>query len=152
VAELLNNYIYLAAPVLAWVLSQGFKVLYYLVVERQLNIARLFDSGGMPSSHSAGVTALATAVGYRDGVATALFALSAIFAAVVVYDAMNLRKSAGDHAHVLNRIIPDLLRGKMVRDFDFKVLREMLGHSQLEAFIGCTIGFFVAYSLVVRFA
>ncbi len=149
-AEFLGRYVFISAPVIAWAICQMAKTVYYLYSERQLNIAKLFDAGGMPSSHSAGVVALATAVGYISGVDSALFAMALMFAAVVVYDATNLRRSAGNHASVLNRIIPELLRGKMVREFDYKVLKEMLGHNQLEVFIGGAIGFFVAYAMVVN--
>lgn len=149
-SEFLGTYVFISAPAIAWMICQIAKTLYYLYSERQLNVAKLFDAGGMPSAHSAGVIALATVIGYQFGVDSPLFAIAALFAAVVVYDATNLRRSAGNHASVLNRIIPELLRGKMVREFDYKVLKEMLGHNQLEVFIGAAIGFFVAYAMVVN--
>jgi acid phosphatase family membrane protein YuiD len=149
-AEFLSTYILIAVPLLAWLLAQVTKTLFYLFSERQLNLAKLFDAGGMPSSHSAFVVALVTMMGFRVGVATSEVALAAALAAVVVYDATNLRRSAGDHAQMLNRIIPDLIKGRMVSDFDFKVLKEVLGHDWMEAAVGCIIGFFTAYAMTVN--
>lgn len=149
-ADFLGTYIFIAAPLLAWSLAQITKTAFYLVSERQLNLAKLFDTGGMPSSHSALVIALMTVIGFRFGVATVEFGVAAALAAVVVYDATNLRRSAGDHAQMLNRIIPDLIKGRMVSDFDFKVLKEVLGHDWMEATVGCIIGFFTAYAMTVN--
>ncbi len=149
-SDFLGTYIFIAAPFLAWMLAQITKTVYYLYSERQLNLAKLFDAGGMPSSHSAAVIALATVLGFRIGVATPEFALAGLLAAVVVYDATNLRRSAGDHAQMLNRIIPDLIKGRMVSDFDFKVLKEVLGHDWMEAAVGSLIGFFTAYAMTVN--
>ena len=145
----LSKYIYFVTPFVAWFLCQVLKVVFYLFAERQLNIARLFDTGGMPSSHSALVVALVTVLGFRQGLASPLFGVVLVFALVVIYDATNLRRAAGEQAHTLNRIIPDLMRGKLVEEFDFKVLRELLGHSPLEVIVGSLIGFLVAYGMMV---
>jgi len=147
--EFLSKYIFFMAPFIAWFLCQVLKVVFYLFAEKQLNVARLFDTGGMPSSHSALVVALATLLGMREGVTSPLFGVSLIFALVVMYDATNLRRAAGEQAHTLNRVIPDLMRGKFVQEFDFKVMREVLGHSPLEVVVGSIIGFLLAYGMMV---
>jgi len=147
--EFLGDYVYFVAPFIAWFLCQLLKVVFYLFAERQLNIARLFDIGGMPSSHSALVVALATVLGLREGIASPLFGVALIFALVVMYDATNLRRATGEHAHTLNRVIPDLLRGKLVQNFDFRVMREVLGHTPMEVAVGSVIGFLLAYGMVL---
>lgn len=148
-AHYLDVHIFVAAPLIAWAVSQLLKTLFYLLSEKQVNVARLFDTGGMPSSHCAAVMALVTVLAYRTGMTNPLFATALLFGAIVVYDATNLRRAAGDQAQLLNRIIPDLLRGKFVKQFDYKSLREMLGHSWLEALVGCGVGFVIAFWMAV---
>jgi len=148
-AHYLNVHIFFAAPLIAWALSQLLKTLFYILAEKQLNVARLFDTGGMPSSHCAAVMALVTVLAYRVGMTNPLFAVAFIFGTIVVYDATNLRRAAGDQAQLLNRVIPDLLSGKMVKQFDYKALREMLGHSWLEALVGCGVGYLIAFAMVM---
>jgi acid phosphatase family membrane protein YuiD len=148
-AQYLNVHIFVAAPIIAWAISQVIKTFFYLVSEKQVNVARLFDTGGMPSSHCAAVMALVTVLAYKTGMTNPLFAVALIFGAIVVYDATNLRRAAGDQAQLLNRVIPDLLSGKFVKQFDYKALREMLGHSWQEALVGCGVGFLIAFAMVM---
>ncbi len=147
--QYLNAHIFFATPLIAWAISQGLKTLFYLLSEKRVNVARLFDTGGMPSSHCAAVMALVTVLAYKTGMTNPLFATAVLFGAIVVYDATNLRRAAGDQAQLLNRVIPDLLSGKMVKPFDYKVLREMLGHSWLEALVGCGVGYLIAFGMVM---
>ena len=148
-AQYLNVHIFIFAPLIAWALAQGLKTLFCLLSEKRVNVARLFDTGGMPSSHCAAVTALVTVLGYKIGTTNPLFATAVLFGTIVVYDATNLRRAAGDQAQLLNRVIPDLLSGKMVKPFDYKALREMLGHSWLEALVGCGVGYLIAFGMVM---
>ncbi len=150
--EFLSTYIYLATPLVAWLMGQILKVLFYFIAERRLNVAKLFDVGGMPSSHSALVVSLATLVGVKQGLETPLFAVSLIFALVVIYDATNLRRASGEHAQTLNRIIPDLLHGKLIRPYEFKAFYETLGHSPLEVLVGSALGFIVAWLTAANLA
>lgn len=143
--EFIQNYIYLAVPALAWLMSQLLKVLFYAALERRLNVAKLFDVGGMPSSHSSLVVSLATIVGMREGATSPLFAVSLIFALLVMYDATNLRRASGEHAQTLNRIIPELLRGKLIPPYEFRALYETLGHSPLEVLVGSALGFLISW-------
>ena len=98
-----NKYIYI--PFLLWFVIQLFKLIYDLVKTKQFNFKRIIGAGGMPSSHSAVVTSLATLIGKNYGVDSAIFALSWIFAFVVMYDACGVRRAAGKQAKVLNEIV-----------------------------------------------
>lgn len=98
-----NKYIYV--PVLLWFAIQLFKLLYDLVKTRKFNFKRILGAGGMPSSHSAVVTSLATLIGKYEGVNTAIFAVSFVMAFVVMYDACGVRRAAGKQAALLNKLI-----------------------------------------------
>jgi acid phosphatase family membrane protein YuiD len=103
----------------------------------------LFSAGGMPSSHSAVVTAAAVGVGHYDGFDTPLFGLAFAIATVVIYDATNIRRQAGFHAQQINRIIKELLTGEAKPVEEFNELREVLGHSPAEALGGIILGILV---------
>ena len=130
-----NKYIYV--PVTLWFLVQTFKVLYDLVTTKKFNFKRIMGAGGMPSSHSAVVVSLATLIGKYEGVESSIFALSAIFAFVVMYDAAGVRRAAGKQATLLNKIVqtPGLssieVQGKLV---------EVLGHTPIQVFVGAALG------------
>lgn len=127
----------LILPLLVWLLSQSLKVLTGLLIERRLNPSVLLSAGGMPSSHSALVSSLATAVGHEVGLGSPLFAATVVFAAVVMYDAAGVRRTVGTHARVLNLLLDDL----MVRhQIDEKRLRELVGHTPLQVLAGAIVG------------
>lgn len=94
----------------------------------------------MPSSHSAFVTSLGTAIGLTEGFHSTLFALSAAFALIVMYDASGVRRAAGKQAKVLNTIIEDL----RMRELHPERLRELLGHTPFEVLIGAILGIVIA--------
>lgn len=121
----------------AWTVAQVLKVLIGLVKEKRLNLAYLFIMGKMPSSHAAIVCALATAIALRDGLASPTFAISAILAAVVMYDAAGVRQAVSDNAILLNRMLDELFKGNP--DFE-KHARELIGHTRLEVLVGALIG------------
>lgn len=130
-----NKYVYV--PILLWFFIQLFKVIYDLVTTRKFNFKRILGAGGMPSSHSAVVVSLATLVGKYEGVDSAIFAISLIFAAVVMYDACGVRRAAGKQAALLNKIIDTPgLTGMQVRE----KLVEALGHTPVQVFVGALIG------------
>jgi acid phosphatase family membrane protein YuiD len=114
---------------------QLFKVVYYSIREGRLEGWRLFSAGGMPSAHSALVTALAVSVGVRSGVASDLFAVAAVFGVIVIYDALRLRGAVGEHARVLNRLLA--LHPEAA---SLGPLREMVGHSPAEVAVGIAAG------------
>ena len=128
---------YLLAPLVAWAIAQAAKVTLSTVRHRRLNLRVLAETGGMPSSHSAIVAGLTTAVGKHSGVSSAAFAIALIFTFVVMYDAAGLRRAAGRQAEVLNRLVEDLVHMRGVQEAR---LRELLGHTPIEVLAGALIG------------
>lgn len=133
-----NKYIYV--PFLLWFFIQVFKVIYDLITTRKFNFKRIMGAGGMPSSHSAVVTSLATLIGKNIGVDTPIFAISLIFSFVVMYDAAGVRRAAGKQAQMLNKIIETPgLTGIQVSE----KLVEVLGHTPTQVLVGAIIGIIV---------
>ncbi len=133
-----NKYLYI--PFLVWLCIQIFKVIYDLITTKKFNFKRIMGAGGMPSSHSAVVTCLATLIGKSEGVDTPIFAVSVIFAMIVMYDAAGVRRAAGKQAHLLNKIVETPgLSGMEVQER----LVEVLGHTPLQVLVGATIGILV---------
>lgn len=135
---------YLLAPVVAWVIAQAAKVTLTSVRQRRLNLRVLAQTGGMPSSHTAIVAGLTTAVGKHAGLSSPEFAIALIFTFVVMYDAAGLRRAAGRQAEVLNRLVEDLVHMRGVQEAR---LRELLGHTPMEVLVGALIGFAVGLVL-----
>ena len=130
-----NKYIYV--PLLLWFGIQLFKLLYDLVKTKKFNFKRILGAGGMPSSHSAVVTSIATLIGKYEGVDTAIFALSFVVALVVMYDACGVRRAAGKQAALLNRLVETPgLTGVQVSER----LVEVLGHTPVQVLVGALIG------------
>ena len=141
--DLLDNRVLLAA-LLGWLVAQVLKVVLVFLEEKKLDISRMVGSGGMPSSHSALIVAMATSVGKYAGLASVEFAIAAAVAMVVMYDAANVRREAGRQAELLNRIVLDLYRDNHL---DQEKLKELLGHTPVEvaagALLGIAVGWFV---------
>lgn len=133
----LQQYRFLVVPILVWIAIQSFKVMYDLAVTKKFNFKRIMGAGGMPSSHSAVVTSIATLIGKSEGVDSPIFALSVVFAMVVMYDAAGVRRAAGKQASVLNKIVqtPGLSNIEV-----HEKLLEALGHTPLQVFVGALIG------------
>lgn len=123
---------------LAWFLAQLIKVLLELVLLRRFDVKRFVSSGGMPSSHSALVVAAATAIGRLYGFDGPAFALAAVLSAVVMYDACNVRRSAGDTARLVNLLLEHVER-LTAEDFadDLKII---MGHTPLQVAAGALLG------------
>lgn len=130
-----NKYIYV--PMIIWICIQTFKTITDLVKNKKFNFKRILGAGGMPSSHSAVVTSLTTMIGKEEGVGSSIFALSLIFALIVMYDAAGVRRAAGKQAKVLNKIIetPGLTNVQVQEK-----LLEALGHTPFQVFVGAIIG------------
>ena len=130
-----NKYIYV--PFFLWFGIQLFKLLHDLVKTKKFNFKRIMGAGGMPSSHSAVVTGVATLIGKYEGVGTPLFALSFLFAFIVMYDACGVRRAAGKQATLLNKLVetPGLSEVQVTEK-----LVEVLGHTPVEVFVGAMIG------------
>ena len=133
-----NKYLYV--PLIVWFCIQLFKVIYDLITTKKLDFKRIMGAGGMPSSHSAVVTCLATLMGKYEGVDTPIFAMSVVFAMVVMYDAAGVRRAAGKQARLLNKIVETPgLSGVQVQE----KLVEVLGHTPLQVIVGAIIGIVV---------
>ena len=125
------------------VIVQAYKGFAAFLVTRRWNLRRFVETGGMPSSHSASVAALSTAVGLWHGFGTALFAVTLYFSCIVMYDAAGLRRAAGRQAMVLNRLIE---RHFQDPEKETQKLMELLGHTPFEVLIGAALG--VGYALL----
>nr|CAB3479838.1 unnamed protein product [Digitaria exilis] len=132
----------LVSAVLAFAIAQSIKVFTTWYKENRWDAKQLIGSGGMPSSHSATVTALAVAIGMQEGFASSLFATAAVFASVVMYDAFGVRLHAGKQAEVLNQIVYELPSEHPLAET--RPLRELLGHTPPQVFAGGVLGFVVA--------
>ena len=133
-----NKYLYV--PLLVWFCIQTYKVIYELIKTKKFNFKRIVGAGGMPSSHSGVVTTLAAMIGKNEGFDTPLFAMTVVFALVVMYDAAGVRRAAGKQASLLNKIIetPGLSSVQVQEK-----LVEVLGHTPLQVFVGAIIGIVV---------
>ena len=133
----ITDFKYLYVPILMWMGIQTFKVIYDLVTTKKFNFKRILGAGGMPSSHSAVVTSLATLVGKNEGITSPIFAVAIIFACVVMYDAAGVRRAAGKQAKLLNKLVETPgLSGVQVGE----KLVEVLGHTPTQVIVGATIG------------
>ncbi len=135
-----HNYV-LIAGLIAWALAQMLKVPVEYLQTRRFNWALLVQAGGMPSSHSALIVGIAHGIGLSMGFDSALFALAFAIAMIVIYDATGIRRQAGKHAELINAMINDLAAGNPLKE---EQLREVLGHTPLEALGGILLGLIVA--------
>ena len=142
--ELLSNRI-LWTAVLADVIAQILKALLVLLLERRWSWERLFGSGGMPSSHSALVAALATGIALTEGPAGATFAVAAVLAVIVMYDAMGVRRAAGRQAELINDLVREFSEA-VNQGFRPAALKTLLGHSYPQVAAGTILG--IAAALV----
>lgn len=133
----ITDFKFLYIPFCMWFGIQLFKVIYDLVTTKKFNFKRILGAGGMPSSHSAVVTSLATLIGKYEGITTPIFALAVIFAFVVMYDAAGIRRAAGKQAKLLNKLVETPgLSGVQVSE----KLVEVLGHTPKQVLVGALIG------------
>ena len=129
----------LIAPLLCWAIAQLLKMLAALLQKKRLDLRYLWSSGGMPSSHSAFVTSLATAVAYIDGFGSVTFGISVVLALVVMRDASGIRQSVGQHSALLAQILKEIGERRPVKvlGHDFKVLA---GHTPVQVAAGGLLG------------
>ena len=135
------------ATFLVWGTAQVLKFVIELIYRRRVNFRLLTTAGGMPSSHSAAVSALTTAIAIREGVSSSLFVLSLLFAVVTMYDAAGVRRAASIQAHILNQMIEELFKGHPISE---NKLRELLGHTPIEVFAGLVLGIAGAWWWMIR--
>lgn len=140
--QILDNRVLLVA-VIACLLAQASKLAIEWVKNRKINLQVLLETGGMPSAHSAFVAALAAGVGQTAGWASTEFAIAAVLAIVVMYDAAGVRQAAGKQARTLNQIIAAISHEH--RDFNEHRLKELLGHTPLQVLVGSIFGVFISW-------
>lgn len=132
------------ASVCAWALSQTIKVLIGLIRKRQIDLRYFVSSGGMPSAHSATVSALATAVAMVEGIDSVAFGISVILAVIVMYDAAGVRQSVGRQSIILNRIIAELRDRRPIAEMEHN-LRVFIGHTPFQVIVGSAMGIILAW-------
>lgn len=137
---------------IAWFIAQFYKVITSVFVNKKLDITRLWDTGGMPSSHSSTVSCLTTCVGLKYGLSSDFFAVTVIFAGIVMYDAAGIRRAAGKQAWVINSLLNKipLFIGRAQYEKHFSKekeakLKELLGHTPFEVMVGCVLGIVIGF-------
>ncbi|MCR5735718.1 MAG: divergent PAP2 family protein [Lachnospiraceae bacterium] len=149
--DLFHNYLFISAA-LGWLVAQIIKTALDLFLTKEFSIERLVGSGGMPSSHSATVCALCTATLLKCGAGSGEFAISAILAIIVMYDARGVRRETGNQAVVLNKMMDYFTNEHPEKDlFDEDNLKELIGHTPLQVSIGAILGIVIAL-ILSRFA
>lgn len=139
-----TGYEVLLALGLANTVAQFLKPFTIALKRKKLDFSMLISTGGMPSSHSATVTAMATTVGIIDGWSSTTFAICICLATIVMYDAAGVRRSASLQARALNQIINELLSKE--HTLNKKKLKELLGHTRTEVFAGAFLGIAVSFA------
>ncbi len=138
-SQIIHNDPLMAAGI-AWLLAQLIKVPLDYMFTREFNWHLLLSAGGMPSSHAALVAGLSWAIGLEYGFNSPVFAIAAVMAIVVIYDATGVRRAAGEHARVINRMIEDLASGHPLKEEE---LKELLGHTPGQVLAGTIFGVLV---------
>ena len=134
------------AALMGWFVAQVFKVIITFITYRKWDFSRMFGSGGMPSSHSSFICALATSVGMSRGFQSVEFAIAVALALIVMYDAAGVRRSAGKQAAVINRIIQDMMkRGSKLTQVH---LKELIGHTPFEVIVGSLLGVLIGILVI----
>ena len=141
-SEFSTSYKFLVVPAAVWFIAQFSKLIITLIWDKRFDLSQLTSMGGMPSSHSATVCALATTIGKLEGFTSPLFAISFFFALIVMYDAAGVRRTVGDQSVIINRIIAELFKDNP--EFE-KGLKEFIGHTRLEIIIGAALGIGLAW-------
>lgn len=131
----------------SWFIAQFWKVITSLVKEKKINFKRFLESGGMPSSHTSSVTSLVTAIGILRGANSLEFAISFVFALIVMYDASGVRRAAGKQASILNKITDNILNKEGTKIIE-ENLKELIGHTPKEVFVGAILGIGVAFIML----
>ena len=141
--DLIHNEMLVTAS-MAWLIAQIIKTIIYAFVNKKLSLERMYGSGGMPSCHSATVTALATSAYFLHGAGSGIFAITVILAIIVMYDARGVRRETGIQAKVINDMI------ELLKDVHNKImtpdekLKEFVGHTPLQVIAGAILGFVIA--------
>ncbi|NES99051.1 MAG: divergent PAP2 family protein [Sphaerospermopsis sp. SIO1G2] len=142
ISDIINNRVLMVALVACFV-AQGLKLIVEVIKQQKVDLRVLVTTGGMPSSHSALVTALAFGVGQTLGWASPDFAVATVFAIIVMYDAAGVRQAAGKQARILNQMVDELFNEKP--DFFQDRLKELLGHTPVQVIAGSILGVTISW-------
>ncbi|TET79680.1 divergent PAP2 family protein [candidate division TA06 bacterium] len=137
-----DQYRAIILPIVCGLAAQLSKVVSFYIRERKINLKRMTEPGGMPSSHSAAIVALCTVVGVENGINSTVFAVTFLLSLVIMYEAAGLRRAAGEQAEVLNRIVDEFFRDRRVSEGK---LKQWLGHTPVEVLAGAAIGFIAGF-------
>lgn len=146
ITDLLQNQVFVSAS-LGWLVAQVLKTLIHLILTKQFVAERMVGGGGMPSSHSATVCALATSTGIKYGGGSFEFAITAMLAIIVMYDAMGVRRETGKQGRVLNEMMEVFMNmGKQISVEER--LKEFVGHTPLQVLMGAILGTLIAVAVM----
>jgi len=132
----------LVIPIAAWFVAQALKTIIQALQDKQLNLRYMLSTGGMPSAHSALVCALATTTGLVYGVGSAIFAISTILAAIVMYDATSVRHAVDKQSVILNHLLTEFPKTHL--EFE-RFLQQLVGHTRFQVIVGGVLGILLAY-------
>jgi len=136
IKEIFSNTIFISA-IVGWSLAQFIKIFLGVVREKKFNFKWLIETGGLPSAHASGMCALATSVGLEEGFSSPIFAISLVLALITMFDAQTVRRSVGEQAEILNKMLDDLYWKRKIGEDKIK---EFWGHTPLEVLIGAIMG------------
>lgn len=129
------------SALLGWLVAQSIKIIINSVKEKRFDFKWVIGTGGMPSAHSAGVMALATAVGIQEGFNSTIFIVILIVALVIAFDAQGVRRATGRQAEILNKILDDIYWRRKIQE---DRLKELIGHTPFEVIVGSVVGIVIA--------
>jgi acid phosphatase family membrane protein YuiD len=129
---------------ISMVVAQLYKFISTIFLQKKVVWSRLWETGGMPSSHSSSVVTLTTAVALTEGTRGVAFPICVVFAIIVMYDATGVRKEAGEHAGILNQLT-EFFNASFEKKFKTEKLKELLGHSRTEVLAGIILGLIVPF-------
>ena len=128
----------------SWTIVQSWKFIGPAIFQRRIDVSQFWAPGGMPSSHAALVSSLMVSLGLNVGFDSPAFAVAAVVAVVVMYDAAGIRQAAGKQAKKINRIVEELLSGHALQE---EQLRELLGHTPFQVVVGALVGALLGWVL-----
>ena len=146
-SDLVQNRVVVAA-FLAWMIGQFLKFPLEYLLNKRWNWGIMFSSGGLPSSHSSLVTAVALTIGIQEGFDSAIFALAVSIGMIVIYDAAGVRRQAGIHAERINSIMKSFFESGQLGEDELDDLKEMLGHTPLEVVSGVLLGVLISLAVL----
>lgn len=132
------------SALLGWIVAQIIKLPVSLMRTKKWDWALLINAGGMPSSHSSLMSAVTTAIGLAQGWDSPLFILALSITGIVIYDATGVRREAGFHAERINQMLHTFISERKIPESEMEYLREIIGHSPLEAAVGTLLGILIA--------